>query len=254
MISTGTVLLLGLVFGLQHALEADHLAALATLVAREGDPRRVVRQGIFWGLGHTLTLLLFGGSVMVLGVALPAEWTQGLEALVGAMLVLLGADLLRRLRRERIHFHAHAHMPVAPVPLQAGAHAEGVDAPAVATHFHAHSHRGEPAAHDARRHRHAHRPVALRALAVGMVHGLAGSAALVLLTLQRVGTPWSGLLYVLLFGLGSVAGMAALSWAISVPLRLSAQRLTRVHGWLNAGVAAFSVGLGLNVLAAWWLG
>lgn len=238
MISTGTVLLLGLVFGLQHALEADHLAAIATLVAREGDPRRVVRQGVFWGLGHTLTLLLFGGTVMVLGIALPARWAQGLEALVGAMLVLLGADLLRRLRRERIHFHAHAHVPTAQVE---------------ATHFHAHSHRGERNAHDARRHRHAHRPLPLRALLVGMVHGLAGSAALVLLTLQRVGTPWTGLLYVLLFGLGSVAGMAALSLAISLPLRLSAQRLTRVHRWLNAAVAAFSVGLGLNVLAIWWL-
>lgn len=87
-----------------------------------------------------------------------------------------------------------------------------------------------------------------------MVHGLAGSAALVLLTVQQVGTPWAGLLYVLLFGLGSVAGMAALSWAISVPMRLSARHLTRAHRGLNAGVAVVSVLLGLNIAATHLLG
>jgi cytochrome c biogenesis protein CcdA len=233
-----TVVLFGVLFGLQHALEADHLAAVATLVARESDTRRVVRQGAFWGLGHSLTLLLFGGAVMVVGIVLPDRWVHGLEGAVGAMLVLLGADLLRRLRREAIHFHVHEH----PAP-----------AAAPTTHFHAHSHRGESQPHNRARHQHEHRPIPLRALLVGMVHGLAGSAALVLLTLQQVGSPWSGLLYVLLFGLGSVCGMAALSWAISVPMRLSARHLTRAHRWLNVGVAIFSVGLGMNIVASQWL-
>ena len=240
---TGTVLLFGLLFGLQHALEADHLAAVATLVARESDARRVIRQGVFWGLGHSFTLLVFGGAVMVIGVVLSERWVHGLEGAVGVMLVLLGADLLRRLWRDRVHFHTHVHV-ASRVPAQARLQA----------HFHAHSHSAERAPHGVQCHDHAHRPVPLRALAVGMVHGLAGSAALVLLTLQHVGSPWVGLLYVLLFGLGSVCGMAALSWAVSVPMRLSARHLTRCHHWLNAGVAVVSVALGLNVVAAQWFG
>ena len=92
---TGTVLLLGLLFGMQHALEADHLAAVATLVAREGDTRRAIRQGVFWGLGHALTLLLVGGLVMVVGVVLSERWMRGLETAIGVMLVLLARKKCR---------------------------------------------------------------------------------------------------------------------------------------------------------------
>lgn len=250
---TGTVLLFGLLFGMQHALEADHLAAVATLVTREKDTRRVIRQGVFWGLGHSLTLLLFGGLVMVIGVVLSERWVHGLEGAVGVMLVLLGLDLLRRLRRERVHFHAHAH-PRSPAPAEAQAAAApaGTTAAVATTHFHAHSHRDETAPHDRQQHRHEHRPLPLRALLVGMVHGLAGSAALVLLTLQQVRNPWVGLLYVVLFGLGSVLGMAALSWAVSLPLRLTATHLSRYHRALSAVVALFSIGLGGQVVASQW--
>lgn len=238
---TGTVLLFGLLFGLQHALEADHLAAVAALIAPDHDRRRVIRQGVFWGLGHTLTLLLFGGAVMVAGFVLSETWTHALEAAVGVMLVLLGADLLRRLWRDRVHFHAHQH----PVPEAAGPQKP-------LAHFHAHSHRGEHQPHDARQHRHQHQPVPLRALLIGMVHGLAGSAALALLTLNQIGSPLLGLLYIALFGFGSVIGMAVLSWAVSVPMRIGARHLTRFHRAMNVGVALFSVGLGLFVVASQW--
>lgn len=232
---TGTVLAFGLLFGMQHALEADHLAAVATLVAREPDRRRVARLGVFWGLGHTLTLLAFGGAVMVVGLALSESTVHGLEAAVGAMLVALGADLLRRLWRERVHFHGHRHGP-------GGVH-----------HVHAHSHRAETAPHDRDAHHHAHRPLPLRALLVGMIHGLAGSAALVLLTLQQVGDPWVGLLYVLVFGLGSMAGMGALSWAVSLPLRWhGGGPLQLGHRALTAGVALASIGLGLATVVEQW--
>lgn len=231
---TGTVLAFGLLFGMQHALEADHLAAVATLVAREPDKRRVIRQGVFWGLGHTLTLAAFGGAVMVVGLVLSERMVHGLEAAVGVMLVGLGLDLLRRLWKERVHFHGHRH------------------APADVHHFHAHSHRGDSAPHDRDAHRHEHRPLPLRALLVGMVHGLAGSAALVLLTLQQVGDPWVGLLYVLVFGLGSVAGMGALSWAVSLPMRFTGSHLTAGHRTLTAGVALASIGLGLATVIEQW--
>jgi ABC-type nickel/cobalt efflux system permease component RcnA len=236
--SAGALLLLGLLFGMQHATEADHLTAVATLVAREKQLGAAIRQGIFWGLGHCLTLLGVGGVVMVLGIALSDRWVHGLEGAVGVMLVLLGVDLMRRLWRDRVHFHSHRHQG---------------EATHSAAHFHAHSHRFEVKPHDTTRHRHEHHPIPLRALLVGMVHGLAGSAALVLLTLQQVHSPWVGLIYVLLFGLGSIAGMAALSAIVSVPMRLGAGGLTRWHRSLNLAVSFLSVGLGLHVAATQWL-
>jgi len=236
--SVGALLLLGLLFGMQHATEADHLAAVATLVAREKQLRLAIRQGVFWGFGHTLTLLLFGGAVMVIGIALSDRWTHALEGAVGVMLILLGADLVRRLYRGRVHFHAHVH---------AG------DPPGQAAHFHAHSHENDDTPHDVGLHRHMHRPIPMRALLVGMVHGLAGSSALVLLTLEQIKSPWLGLVYVLLFGLGSIIGMGVLSTIVAVPMRLSAQRLTRWHRVLNITVALFSIGLGVRVIGQQWL-
>ncbi len=235
---SGTVLLFGLMFGLQHATEADHLAAVATLVAREDSRYRVLRQAMFWGIGHTVTLLVFSGAVMVIGIALSDAWVHAMEAAVGVTLVSLGADLLRRMWRDRVHFHAHVHPP----PTLAGAEPAGA-------HFHAHSHRGDLQPHHVSPHRHRHQPIPGRALLIGMVHGMAGSAALVLLTLNQVGTPWAGVVYIAIFGLGSIIGMAALSWVVSVPLRLSARHLTRCHRLLNGSVALFSIGLGVFVMA-----
>src|SRR6266436_9214674 len=148
--SAGARLLLGLLLGMQHATEADHLAAVATLVAREEQFGPAVRQGIFWGLGHSLTLLLFGGAVMVLGIVLSDRWVHALEGAVGVMLVLLGADLTRRLWRDRVHFHPHVH---------------GDDAAHAIPRFHAHSHKGEGSPHDLAQHRHEHRPMPLRSRA-----------------------------------------------------------------------------------------
>ena len=233
----GALLLLGLLFGMQHATEADHLAAVATLVTRERNLGSAVRQGVFWGLGHSLTLLTFGGAVMVVGIALSDRWIHGLEGAVGVMLVLLGLDLLRRMWRDQVHFHAHTH--------ETGF--------AVERHLHAHSHKGGGRLDRSAPHRHEHRPVPLRALLVGMVHGMAGSAALVLLTLEQIKSPWIGLIYVLLFGLGSLLGMAVLSAIVSVPMRLSTERLTRWHRALNVVVALFSAGLGVRVIGTQWL-
>jgi len=232
------LLFLGVLFGMQHATEADHLAAVATLVAREKQLRAAIRQGVFWGFGHTLTLLLFGGAVMVIGIALSDRWTHALEGAVGVMLIVLGADLVRRLMRDRVHFHVHMH--------------EG-DALGASAHFHAHSHKGENIPHDVAQHRHEHRSIPVRAVLVGMVHGLAGSSALVLLTLEQIKSPWLGLIYVVLFGIGSMIGMGLLSAVVAVPLRFSAQRLTKWYRAVNMAVALFSIGLGLHVVGQQWL-
>lgn len=220
-----SILLLGFLLGLRHAIESDHVAAVASLASRRPTLRHAVLQGAVWGVGHTVTLLAACSAVLFLDQAMPEAVARAIEAAVGLMLVVLGLDVLRRLWRDRIHFHVHRH-------------ANGT------THFHAHSHRGE-AHHDPLHHRHEHaQGFPLRALCVGMMHGLAGSAALLLLTAQSVASLVTGLLYVGLFGIGSIAGMAVISAVIAVPLRWSASSVTWLHnGLLGAvGVATIVVG------------
>ena len=225
--TTLSILVVGLLLGMQHATEADHLAAVATLATRHTSLAQAVRQGLAWGVGHTLTLMAFGGAVLLLGQAISPALGQMLESAVGVMLFVLGADVLRRLVRDRIHFHVHRHGPST-------------------VHVHAHSHRGE-GAHAESAHRHAHATRwPLRALAVGMMHGLAGSAALVVLTLQSIPSLGLGVGYIAVFGIGSIVGMASLSLIIAVPLRLSSAYLTRLHLAMTALVGAFSC-----VLGAW---
>jgi ABC-type nickel/cobalt efflux system permease component RcnA len=219
-----SLLVLGFFIGMRHALEADHVAAVSSLATRSASPRECVRQGVFWGLGHTFTLFLFGSTVLLVDRALPERLASGLELAVGLMLVALGVDVLRRLAKDRVHFHLHEHE-------------DGV------RHFHGHSHAGE-SANGA--HGHGHwRKVPLRALVVGLVHGMAGSAALILLTLESVPSVAAGLLYILLFGAGSIAGMALLSVVIAVPLRFSAAGLTRLHGLLHGSIGLATVAIGV---------
>lgn len=224
--TTLSILFVGLLLGMQHATEADHLAAVASLATRQTSLARTLRLGVAWGVGHALTLMLFAGLVLILGRVISPGLERALEAAVGVMLVGLGGDVLRRLLRDRIHFHVHHHGPAT-------------------RHVHAHSHRGEgPHAGSTHRHEHATR-LPMRALAVGTMHGLAGSAALVVLSLQAVPSVALGLGYIALFGAGSMIGMALLSVAIAVPLRATAARLTHVHRWLTASVGLFSCSLGL---------
>lgn len=221
-----TLLSLGFLIGMRHALDTDHLAAVASLATRDQTMGDTIRQGAIWGIGHTLTLFLFGSLVLLLDAVIPQTLAAALEFMVGLMLLALGIDVLRRLLRERIHFHRHSH-------------ADGT------LHFHAHSHSGEcghPPVHV-----HEHRsPQAfpLRALLVGMMHGMAGSAALILLTLQAVQTPLTGVAYIALFGIGSIAGMALLSVIIAVPLRYSATSMTWMHNGLQAAIGVITVAIG----------
>src|SRR5579864_4627569 len=104
-----TLLLLGLLLGMRHALEADHVAAVASLATQSKGMRRTVLQGAVWGLGHTLTLLAVGGACLLLRAAISARLAAALEGAVGVMLVLLGADVLLRMRRRHIHLHVHRH-------------------------------------------------------------------------------------------------------------------------------------------------
>ena len=235
------MMLFGLLLGMRHALEADHVAAVATLVSRSRGAGDALRHGAAWGLGHTITLLVFGSVVLWADGVVPVELARWLELLVGVMLIGLGLDVLWRLWRDRIHFHAHEHS-------------------SDSRHFHAHSHAGEPRrGHDPVRHSHSHAvPAAgnrlaglpLRALFIGLMHGMAGSAVLILLTLETIDSPWTGMAYMALFGLGSMVGMALLSVVIALPLRRSANGLTWFHNGLQAVIGGGTVVLGVGVVAA----
>ena len=140
----------------------------------------IVKHGLTWGLGHTLTLFVFAGAAILLGHAIPESIARPIETAVGVMLVGLGAHVLWRLWRDRVHFHQHGH-------------GDGT------VHFHAHSHAGETAPHARAAHAHDH-GFRWRTLLVGLMHGMAGSAALLVLTVTQASSPAVGLGYVALFG------------------------------------------------------
>lgn len=226
-----SVLLLGLLFGMKHAMEADHVAAVASLATRSSSPAEAARFGIAWGLGHTITLFVFGSAVLLLGLSIPETLAHALELAVGVMLVALGADVVRRIWKQGLHIHPHKH---------------GSE-----RHLHLHDHAPAKAAvpHAHVPHSHAHkRALPMRALCVGLVHGMAGSAALVLLTLGTIESVWLGIAYIALFGLGSIGGMMALSFAIGLPLRLTAHKLGGLYSGLTAAIGLLTIFLGLSIV------
>jgi cytochrome c biogenesis protein CcdA len=216
------ILSLGFLLGLQHALEADHVAAVSSIAARRSEIGDIVRHGLIWGLGHTLTLFAFAGAALLLGQVIPAAFSHGIETAVGLMLVVLGAHVLWRLWCDRGHFHGHSH---------GGGNA----------HFHAHGHAG------ATMPRHGFR---WRTLLVGLMHGMAGSAALLVLVVASAPAPLAGLFYILLFGAGSMLGMAALSTLIAVPIAFSARGLTHADHALQAAVGLVAIAVGLRAIVA----
>ena len=225
-----TWIVFGFLLGLQHALEADHIAAVASIAADKKGFRPIVRHGALWGVGHALTLGAFGGAVYALKLTLNERLASGLEFAVGLMLVLLGARVIFLLMKARIHFHLHRH---------AGDN----------VHFHAHSHAGDVKNHAASAHAHEHTRASWgRSLAVGMMHGLAGSAALVALAASSVPSVPLGVAFMLLFGLGSVAGMAIFSAIIAVPLSYTAQTLTWASRGLQALAGVIAIGIGLHIM------
>jgi len=225
-----SLLTLGFLYGIAHAFEADHLAAVSALVTGRSDRKAIIKRGALWGLGHTITLLLVGGTVLALNSAIPARIATELEMAVGVMLVGLGGHVLYRLRRDRLHFHRHSH-------------GDGVE------HLHLHSHRSDSKPHRAAQHRHTHPdPTAWRALIVGVMHGLAGSAALVLVTAATLQSPLAGIGYIALFGLGSILGMAGISTLIAVPMAYCARYLTRANLALQLAIGALTIAIGAHTI------
>lgn len=211
---------LGLLLGLRHAFEPDHLAAVSTLATRQESVRVAARLGLAWALGHTATLGLVALAVIAAGLRLPAAFSAGAELVVGALLVLLGLPVVLRYARGRWHMHAHVH--------------DG------APHLHLHSHR-----HGAS-HSHTH-PLwdVRRSLGLGVAHGLAGSAAIVVLLVAAAPTAAARTAYFAAFGAGTIVGMLAVSFALGGIVRLASRTGTRWATALHVGSAAASIGVGL---------
>lgn len=214
--------LLGLALGARHAFEPDHLAAVTTLVSDRPRPRHAALLGALWGLGHTAALLLVGLLLLVLETSLSPRVEGGLELAVACMLVFLGTRSIVLALRDGRHGPAHPHTH--------GGHAHVHAGPA--SHVHVFS-----------------RTLALRPLLVGLVHGLAGSGGLAALALSSMPTRTSAAFYILLFGLGSVAGMALVSFlaALSLSRLRTAPPLRTLR--LTTGFLAIAVGLAWGALA-----
>lgn len=218
-----SLLALGFILGLKHAIEADHLAAVSTIASERKSLWSSTMVGALWGVGHTISLLIAGVVVIVLHFQINERTTLALEFAVGLMLVGLGVNTLRKLvKGGLIHVHVHEH----------------------GGHLHAHPHIHEQAQHDEPHSHHGLR-FSARPLLIGMVHGLAGSAALMLLILATISSAIVGLVYVVVFGIGSIGGMMLMSTLFALPARLTADRFTRANFALRGLAGLFSLSFGL---------
>lgn len=228
-VSIVSVLVFGLLFGLKHAVEADHLAAVSTIVSERKSILSSSLVGGLWGIGHTISLLAAGIVVIVLHVEIGARLASALEFGVALMLIALGINALRKLMRGgTLHFHQHRHF----------GHA----------HLHPHLHDGtsknsvfgivDSDTHHGLR-------IGARPLLVGIVHGLAGSAALMLLVLSTIKSQLVGMAYIGVFGIGSIGGMMLMSALVGLPVHLTANRFASGTRVLQGLAGAFSLCFGL---------
>lgn len=234
--SVGSLALLGLglVFGLKHATEVDHVVAVTTLVSEHRSLWRSVIVGGLWGAGHTASIVVVGVLVLVFRVTIPLPVTKWLEFGVALMIVSLGVLAMTRVLRRRsdVHLHRHTHDGQSHVHI----------------HFHEHGteHSSQSAPHSISPvHSHAISQVGLKPLLVGAMHGLAGSAALTLLVLTQIQPVWLALLYLALFGIGSTVGMMLMSGLIGLPFTFSDRRLNRVNYGLQTVASSLSIVFGL---------
>jgi len=223
------VLTIGLVFGLKHATEVDHVVAISSIVSRHKNVFHSVLVGALWGAGHTASLLIVAAIVLSLRVAIPEAVSGWLELGVAIMIIALGISALRRALRQNAHVHVHEHSHDG----QSHTH----------IHFHEQETRHEPRKES--HHSHALRRVGWKPVLIGMMHGLAGSGALMLLVLAQISSSWLGFLYVATFGVGSIAGMLAMSGLIGLPFAFSSRKLTHLHLGLQTVAAVFSICFGI---------
>ncbi len=248
MISLLSVVAIGFVLGIAHAADPDHVIAVTTIVDREGSLRRAAWVGLAWGIGHTLTMLAVGSAVILLGVVIPARLELSMELSVALMLVLLGVASVARFRRElpgaagpgHVHSHPHLHGDY----IHTHSHGHGPDE-------HTHGEDETPLARLDGRLGRAGLYRLLRPVVVGVVHGLAGSAAVALLIMATIPHSRWAVVYLLVFGAGTIAGMTLFTVAVtsaSIRLRMRYRGFSR---WMGVGSGFVAVVFGLFM--AWRL-
>lgn len=197
-----SVIILGFFLGMKHALDADHLAAVSTLIAGRERRWRAALIGVRWGIGHALALLAAGSLIVLFDVRFSPTFSAALEAVVGVMLVGLGIRVLVRVRSGgTLHVHAHSHH--SRVHVHPHIHDPGKDHPVSGIREHGHGGAGGKLP-----------------LVVGSIHGLAGSAALTLMLLPALRSRLEGIAYLVVFGAGSILGMALTTYLVSIPLSI----------------------------------
>jgi len=219
-----TTLVLGFALGIKHALDADHVVAVSTIVSQYRNPLKATLVGVFWGIGHTTTLLLVGIAVIGFKLVIPDQLALSMEFLVGVVLFALGVQILWQYLPKKKHTHIHDH---------------GEE---MHTHEHFHVRKEGEAGlqhHTSRQH---------KSLLLGMIHGLAGSAALMLLVLSTIQSPLEGVVYILIFGIGSILGMMVISTLIGLPFSLSSGRFTSINHSIRFMAGMLSVALGIFVM------
>jgi ABC-type nickel/cobalt efflux system permease component RcnA len=247
MITLLSIIVLGFFLGMRHATDPDHVIAVTTIVSRQRSIRHAALIGALWGFGHTITILAVGSAIILFGIVIPPRLGLTMELSVGLMLILLGILNLSGIMRwitERVtplQFERHTHP-----------HGHG-------DYIHSHPH-----GHDPEKHGHAEdaTPVGwmdrvfgklglyqvVRPLVVGVVHGLAGSAAVALLVLTTIRVPSWAILYLLVFGIGTVAGMMLITAAIAVPFAYSNSRFVRLNRALGLVSGLVSLVFGLFIV------
>lgn len=206
-------LALGFLFGLQHATDPDHVVAVATIVSRTRRLDAGMLVGAFWGVGHTATIVTVGMAIILFNLTVTPTVGLSLELGVALMLMTLGVFRIVRLMRERNG--DEGTRPDETLGFRSALQTVGP---------------GQAA----------------RSVGIGLVHGLAGSAAVALLVLSTVRSPYAAAAYLLLFGLGTIVGMAAITAVLSLPFRAPLPALNRVLA-MGTGIASFAFGLYLTV-------
>jgi high-affinity nickel-transport protein len=242
-----SIIALGFLLGIRHATDPDHIIAVTTIVSRQRSIRHAALVGALWGLGHTIAILVVGSAIILFGLVIPPRVGLTMVLSVGLMLILLGVLNLSGIM---------LWITETVTPLQPGRHSH--------PHGHGDYVHSHPHGHSPEKHGHAEEatPVSwmdrtlgklglyqvVRPLGVGIVHGLAGSAAVALLVLTTIRVPSWAVLYLLVFGIGTVAGMMLITAAIAVPFIHSGRRFARLNRGLGVVSGLISLAFGFFIL------